>query len=199
VWLAVVSQPFDCNALTPALREVDRKSGEFWVSNPWDFSTRRENLSAYERNGVYLNLGNGRFANIGYISTSDSDGDGRSAVGCDVTGDGRPELFVRQAGGGPLRVYRNRFPDAGWLTVTLEGTSSNRQGIGARIIAHLDDRSIRRELYPVINFLSQAPARVTLGLGDARTIGRLEIRWPSGNLTELKDVEINRFLVVREP
>ena len=198
MWLAVVSQPFDCHAVTPALRELDRKSGEFWVPNPWDFATRRENLSAYERNGVYLNLGNGQFANIGHASGADSDGDGRSAVGCDVTGDGRPELFVRQAGGGPLRVYRNRFPDAGWLTVTLEGTTSNRQGIGARVIAHLENRTVRRELYPVVNFLSQAPARVTLGLGDARTIPRLEIHWPSGKRTELKDGEINRHLVISE-
>ena len=88
MWLAVVSQPFDCHAVTPALREVDRQDGEFWVPNPWDFAIRRENLSAYERNGVFLNLGNRRFANIGYASTADSDGDGRSAVGCDITGDG---------------------------------------------------------------------------------------------------------------
>jgi len=199
VWLAVVSQPFDCHAVTPALREVDRQDGEFWVPNPWDFAVRRENLSAYERNGVFLNLGNGRFANIGYASTADSEGDGRSAVGCDITGDGRPELFVRQAGGGPLRIYRNRFPDAGWLTVTLEGTESNRQGIGAKIIAHLGTRTIRRELQPHINFLSQAPARVTLGLGDADAIKQLDIRWPSGKLSQLKNVEINRHLVVREP
>jgi len=193
-----VSQPFDCHAVIPALREVDRKSGEFWVQNPWDFATRRENLSAYERNGVFLNLGNGEFANIGHASAADSDGDGRTAVGCDVTGDGRPELFVRQAGGGPLIVYRNQFPDAGWLTVTLQGQDSNRQGIGARVIAHLGNRTVRRELYPVVNFLSQAPARVTLGLGDAQTISRLEIHWPSGKRIELKDVEINRHLVISE-
>ena len=117
----------------------------------------------------------------------------------DVTGDGRPELFVRQAGGGPLRIYRNHFPDAGWLTVSLVGTTSNRQGIGARVIARLGDRVVRRELYPVINFLSQAPARVTLGLGQAKTIDRLTIRWPSGKVTEMTDVEINRHLLVREP
>ena len=198
MWLAVVTQPFDCHAVIPELRDVDRESGEFWVPNPWDFATQRENLSAYERNGVFLNLGNGRFANIGHVSGADSDGDGRSAVGCDVTGDGRPELFVRQAGGGPLRVYRNRFPKAGWLTVSLEGKTSNRQGIGARVIAHLGNRTVRRELYPVINFLSQAPARVTLGLGDARIIDRLEIHWPSGERTELKDVEFNRPLVISE-
>ena len=184
--------------MTPALRDIDRKEGEFWVPNPWDFATRRENLSAYERNGVYLNLGNGRFANIGYSSTADSDGDGRSAVGCDITGDGLPELFVRQAGGGALRVYRNRFPPSGWLTVQLQGSQSNRQGIGARVIADLGGRTIRRELFPVINFLSQAPAQLTLGLGDARSIRQLEVRWPSGSVSVLRDVEINRRIVIRE-
>ena len=76
-----MSQPFDCHAAVPALREVDRKSGEFWVQNPWDFAIRRENLSAYERNGVFLNLGNGEFANIGHASAADSDGDGDGGGG----------------------------------------------------------------------------------------------------------------------
>ena len=193
-----MSQPFDTNAATPALREIDRSAGEFWVSNPWEFAIRRENLSGYERNAVFLNLGNARFANIGHLTTADNNGDGRTAIGCDITGDGRPELFVRQAGGGPLRIYRNRFPPAHYLTVSLQGSPSNRQGIGARVIAHLDKTTIRRELFPVANFLSQAPARLTLGLGQADRIGRLEIRWPSGTVQILKNVAVDRHLVIKE-
>ncbi|GIT31310.1 MAG: hypothetical protein Ct9H300mP1_33560 [Planctomycetaceae bacterium] len=144
-----MSQPFDCHAVTPALREVDRKSGEFWVPNPWDFANRRENLSAYERNGVFLNLGATGSPTSDTPRQPTATATAVARWGCDITGDGRPELFVRQAGGGPLRIYRNLFPAAGWLTVSLVGTASNRQGIGARVVAHLGDRVVRRELYPV--------------------------------------------------
>ena len=193
-----MTQPFDCHAEVPKLREVDEAAGEFWVPNPWDFSVRRENLSAYERNGVFLNLGVDRFTEIGFLTTADSHGDGRSAVGCDITGDGMPELFVRQAGGGALRVYRNNFPAASWLTVTLEGDASNRQGIGAKLVCHAGKRVVRRELYPVANFLSQAPARITLGLHEATRIDRLEVHWPSGTIQVLEDLPVNRRLHIRE-
>ena len=193
-----MTQPFDCDSAIPALREIDREAGEFWVPNPWDFSTRRENLSAYEPNGVFLNLDGTRFADIGFLSNADSRGDGRAAAACDITGDGMPELFVRQVGGGPLLVYRNRFPQANWLTVSLEGTRSNRAGIGARMACTAGGRTVRRELYPVISFLSQTPPQVTFGLGKVDRIDKLEIRWPSGQVDVLNDLPINRHVRVRE-
>ncbi len=180
------------------MRDLDTDRGEFWVSSPWNFPASGENLSAYERNGVFLNLGVDRFTEIGFLTTADSHGDGRSAVGCDITGDGMPELFVRQAGGGALRVYRNNFPAASWLTVTLEGDASNRQGIGAKLVCHAGKRVVRRELYPVANFLSQAPARITLGLHEATRIDRLEVHWPSGTIQVLEDLPVNRRLHIRE-
>ena len=89
-----MTQPFDCHAEVPKLREVDEAAGEFWVPNPWDFSVRRENLSAYERNGVFLNLGVDRFTEIGFLTTADSHGDGRSAVGCDFDGDNDIDFYI---------------------------------------------------------------------------------------------------------
>ena len=152
------------------LRELDGQNGEFWVRNPWEFSKSGQNLSAYERNGVFLNGQSGdetQFHDIGFLSGADNTGDGRSVSAWDVTGDGRPELFVRQAGGGSLVVYENRFPSGHWLKLSLRGTRSNRFGIGAKIVCETAGRVIRRELYPHINFLSQSPAMLHLGLGES--------------------------------
>ena len=155
-----MSQPFDCTAQVPAMRELDSDRGEFWVGNPFKFSASGQNLSAYERNGLYLNAGDRTFDNVSFVSRTDSSGDGRTVAGWDVTGDGMPELFVRQAGGGPLVVYRNQLPDANWLMLSLRGSKSNRFGIGAKIECVAGEVTIRRELNPVVNFLSQAPAVV---------------------------------------
>ena len=94
---------------------------------------------------------------------------------------------------GPSRQKADRQSE-----FSLQGSPSNRQGIGARVIAHLDKTTIRRELFPVANFLSQAPARITLGLHKAKRIDRLEIHWPSGTVQVLEDLPVNRRLHIRE-
>jgi hypothetical protein len=198
VWLAVVSQPFNSSAQVPCLRDLDTENGEFWVSNPWSFSASGENLSAYERNGVFLNDRRGGFHNISHSSGADNPGDGRSAVSWDVTGDGMPELFVRQAGGGALVIYRNRFPRAHFLQLSLKGVRSNSLGVGARIECEVGGMVIRRTLNPVVNFLSQSPALVHLGLGEADVADRLTIRWPSGEVQSFESVGADRHLRITE-
>ena len=193
-----MSQPFNATAQVPCLRDQDTDRGEFWVSSPWNFPASGENLSAYERNGVFLNDRQGGFHDVSYVSGADSPGDGRSAVSWDITGDGMPELFVRQAGGGSLLVFRNRFPPAHWLKLSLRGTRSNRFGIGAKVECEAGKNVIRRSLYPVVNFLSQAPAMIHLGLADATRIKRLKVRWPSGTTQEWTDLPVDRHLLLRE-
>ena len=51
----------------PELRDVDEDNGEFWVGNPFMFSNVKENLSAYERNGCFLNDRNGSFLDMSYL------------------------------------------------------------------------------------------------------------------------------------
>lgn len=198
MWLAVVSQPFNALYNAPALRDLDQSRGEFWVPSPWKFPSSGENLSAYERNGVHLNAGDGKFFDISYLTGADSTGDGRSVVGFDITGDGMPELFVRQAGGGPLLVFENCFPKSHWLRVSLRGGKSNSLGIGSKLVCEADGKRISRELYPIVNFLSQSPACVQFGLGDAEKVDRLTIQWPSGEKQVLTDLPINAHVLVRE-
>ena len=193
-----MSQPFNSSAQVPCLRDLDKANGEFWVSNPWSFSASGENLSAYERNGVFLNDRRGGLLNISHASGADNPGDGRSAVSWDITGDGMPELFVRQAGGGALVIYHNRFPRAHYLQLSLRGTRSNSLGVGARVESEIGDLVIRRSLFPVVNFLSQSTALLHLGLGDAATVDRLTIHWPSGEVQRFEQVAADRHLRITE-
>jgi enediyne biosynthesis protein E4 len=193
-----VSQPFDAQIQTPALREIDEDHGEFWVPSPWLFPSSGENLSAYERNGIHLNAGDGVFFNISALTGADSTGDGRSVISFDITDDGMPELLVRQAGGGPLLVFENRFPASSWLRISLRGIRSNSLGIGSKIECEVDGKTLYRELYPGISFLSQSPASVHFGLGNAATISRLAIRWPSGEKQVFTDVPVNSHIQITE-
>jgi hypothetical protein len=47
--------------------------------------------------------------------------------------------------------------------------------------------------------VSDGHPRVHFGLGDARTVRRVEVRWPSGTLQVLNDMSADRVLDIVEP
>ena len=195
--MAVVSQPFDRGTVCSAPGTPDSELNEFWEEDPWEIAFRH-NLSCYERNRTYLNLGGRRFADISSLSGADSDGDGRSVVAADFRCNGQMDLLVRQAGGGALLYFENHFPKANYLKVSLRGSKNNRLGIGARVTAIVDGRSIVRELYPANTFHSQATSSVHIGLGKAERINKLSVRWPDGLVQDWSDVEVNRHVILDE-
>jgi len=198
VWLAVVSQPFNCSTTVPELREVDQDNGEFWVGNPFQFSYTKENLSAFEHNGVFFNTGNRDFLDMSFISGGDNRGDSRTVIGTDINQDGMPDLLIRQVGGGALVVYQNNFPKTNWLVISLRGEQSNSAGIGAKIAVTRGDLTVRRELIPIVNFLSQTPSRVHIGMSDSEVAKEITIQWPAGGTTILKNVQANQHIRVYE-
>jgi hypothetical protein len=193
-----VAQPFNRSGMVPPAGELDIAHGQFWVGNPWRIVAEGKNLSGFERNRTFLNLGNLRFADVSFLTGTDSDGDGRSVFGADLDGDGMQDLVVRQAGGGPLLLFKNCFPRQHYLRVSLRGTRSNGLGIGARLIARVGTRTLVRELYPANTYKSQQPSEVHFGLGEATSVDRLTILWPSGLTQELTDVSADQHLRVIE-
>jgi hypothetical protein len=192
-----VSQPCNLGCKISAPGTIDPDLREFWIEYPWDIYTR-ENLSAFERDRAFLNIRGKAFLDISYLTGADDEGDGRSVVAADFFNTGQLALLVRQVGGGPLVLYENRFPHKHYLEVSLRGQQSNRQGIGARLVAVVNGQQLVREMFPHNTYLSQAPNIVHFGLADAAHVERLTIRWPSGRVQELRDVRGDRHIVVDE-
>jgi len=195
--MAVVSQPFDRAATCSAPVAPDLELGEFWEEDPWTIAFRH-NLSGFERNRTFLNLGNRQFADISYLTGSDTEGDGRSVVPADFRCNGQMDLLVRQVGGGPLLLFENHFPKQGYLKVSLRGSKSNSLGIGSRLTAILGDQSFVRELYPSNTFHSQEASLVHFGLGTRDTVDKLIVRWPSGTIHEITTLVGNRHILIDE-
>jgi len=200
-----VSQPFDRNCKVPLPGKLDPDLKEWWVENPFRIQTEGKNLSCYERKRVYLNVQGGNFLEISHLTGADSDGDGRAAVAGDFRNNGQQDLVLRQAGGGALLLFENRFPKRHYLEVSLRGRrvdgvapTSNRQGIGARLIAEVKGRQIVREMYPHNTFHSQAPLVAHFGLGDDTQVDRLVIRWPSGTVQVLNKLQADQHILVEE-
>jgi hypothetical protein len=193
-----VARPSRRLVSSDAAGSCDEGRGEFWISDPWKVGQTKRNLSAYEPNQVFLNMGELRFANISYLTTADADGDGRGVAVADVTGDLQPDLLVRQSGGGPLRVFWNRFPKTSRLEVSLRGIQSNAIGIGARVVAEFGDRKLVRQMFPANNFLVTQASVVRFGVDDAKTIDRLTVHWPSGTVQTFKAVPTGVHLRITE-
>ncbi len=182
----------------PVLGEVDEQAGEFWIGNPFLMPREGANLSAYERNRLYLNLNGTDFVDASFASGADIDADSRSVVAGDFNADGAPDLLVGSVGGGPLRLFLNRMPQGNRVRLDLRGSDSNRMAIGTRVVATVDGRQIVRDLFPANGCMGAGPVQLSLGVGSAEKIDRLQVRWPTGNVQELTDVPATGRLEIRE-
>jgi hypothetical protein len=117
---------------------------------------------------------------------------GRGAAAADYDGDGDLDIAI-VAHGGALRLARNEGGNRrGWARVVLRaspaisgpgGRRSTTWATGARVRSTVDGRSQLRDVGGQSSYLSQEPpGEVFFGTGEARSIERLEVRWPSGRV-----------------
>ena len=88
--------------------------------------------------------------------------------------------------------------------MSIDGTGSNADGIGARVLvrAKVDGTNVKTQIQDVLgssSFLSMSSLELNFGVGLADRVEEVEIRWPSGVVQVLRDVEINQLLEVIEP
>jgi hypothetical protein len=101
---------------------------------------------------------------------------------------------------GPARLYRNDGGNRGnWIMVRTVGTASNRDGIGARVRVTTGDATQIRDIRSSSGYLSQSDPRAHFGVGERRKVDRIEVRWPSGRVSKMENVEVNQVVTVTEP
>ncbi len=194
-----MTQPLDRQCELPALGDLDSDAGEFWVENPFMLKPTGNNLSAYERNRMYLNRNGTEFLDASFASNTDIDSDSRSAIAADFDRDGHVDLFVGSSGGGPLRLFSNQFPRTHHrVRLVLEGSDSNRAGIGSRITLQCGDRQIVRDVFLHNGCLGMSPADLIVGVGDATTIDRLTVRWPTGKAQSFENLPVDAHITLTE-
>jgi enediyne biosynthesis protein E4 len=120
----------------------------------------------------------------------------RGAAFGDLNNDGWMDAVVTVLGAHP-QIFMNRAENranAHWLTITLRGTHSNRDGLGARVLVNGQTRFATT----AGSYESANDKRLHFGLGAAKT-AKIEVFWPSGIHQVLDDVKADEFLEVREP
>jgi hypothetical protein len=116
----------------------------------------------------------------------------------DFDGDGRVDVVVT-ALGRDAEIWMNRSPNAGlWLDIALEGTKSNRDGIGARIKVVTSAGAQFNHMTTSVGYASSSDGPVHFGLGANKQATLVEIHWPSGIVQTLKEVDADQVLHVKE-
>lgn len=121
-----------------------------------------------------------------------------SAYG-DFNHDGKLDLVVT-ALSAPAEIWMNDSPGENhWLELKLQGTKSNRDGIGAKIRITAGGQTQYTHYTTASGYASSSAGPVHFGLGAAKVVDEIEIRWPSGTLQTLKNVQADRIVHVVEP
>ncbi len=126
------------------------------------------------------------------ISYTESPRSSRCAAVADFDGDGRLEIVTNNFNDQPY-YFRNNLPPRNWIAFRLRGTKSNRDAIGAVVKLHIGAEVMMRQLCPAGGYLSQSSKTLHFGLGDRSKIDKVEIKWPRGGITEIRDPEINKL------
>jgi hypothetical protein len=149
---------------------------------------------------LYHNLRNGKFEDVSLQSGSGITElhSSRGASFGDIDNDGAMEVLVNNQNESPSLLKLRQTPPGHWITLQLEGTRSNRSGIGARVTLTAAGRTQIQEVRSGGSYLSQNDLRLHFGLGEATKIDRIEVRWPAGRTQTLSAPAIGRIQVVRE-
>ncbi|PYS67849.1 MAG: RNA-binding protein, partial [Acidobacteria bacterium] len=101
----------------------------------------------------------------------------RGAAFGDLNNDGQLDAVIAVLDDAPV-ILKNNGTKNHWLGISLEGTRSNRSGIGARVT--VTNAAGQKQIFDVSSagsYLSSNDPRIVFGLGAARGVKSVEVRW----------------------
>jgi hypothetical protein len=121
------------------------------------------------------------------------------AVG-DYDNDGALDVIIGNNGGSPLLLKNNAAKGNNWLGLKLEGTTANRDAVGAKIYWTAGGKKFVRLKTNGGSYLSSHDPREVLGVRSAAKIDLVEIHWPapSKQIDRITNVPLNRYVKLVE-
>jgi hypothetical protein len=148
---------------------------------------------------LFRNLGDGRFEEL-----LDAAGPGiaeahasRGVAFGDFDNDGDLDILIMNINEPPSLLRNDVSGTAHWLKVKLVGTRSNTSAIGATVTAIYGGRRQAQAVLASSGYLSCGDRRLHFGMGAA-TSADLEIAWPNGVREQVKNVDADQLVLVKE-
>ena len=161
-----------------------------WAANFFDYDNDKD-LDLYVNcmaesipNAFYVNQGDNTYTlplqNSGGLEGDDLNLSFSSAIG-DYNKDGRLDIAVSNAGTDTFRLWKNEnITSSHYIKIHLEGTQSNRDGIGSWLYVYVDSMRLVRYTHCGEAYLTQNSSYHHFGLGPNLTIDSVKVKWLSG-------------------
>jgi hypothetical protein len=152
------------------------------------------NITFRQRPQLFLNDGRARFQDVSRLAGPyfQERHVGRGLAYADYDNDGHMDLALNNSGEPAVLLHNESQTPYHWLRLSLQGTKSNRDAVGAKVTLHVGDRQLVRHRKGGGSYLSAHDPRLLVGLGAARQVDKVEIRWPSGQVQHVGPLEADR-------
>ncbi len=159
-------------------------------------------------NKMFKNMGGSRFADVTTSARVGHLQKGHAVAFADMDNDGDQDIYIEMGGAFAGDAYQNAFfmnPGQGnnnWLKIELKGTESNADAIGTTLEVTFTENGVKRTIYSEVNSggsFGASPLRRELGVGAAKQIDAIKIRWHgSGKVETFNNVGTNQMIRIVE-
>jgi hypothetical protein len=129
----------------------------------------------------------------------DSDHVGRGAAFGDFDNDGDLDIVVNHKDAAPALLRNDTKTANHWIRLSLVGTVSNRDAVGALVTVELKSRTLVRQRKGGASLESSHDPRLLIGLGAETEARKVSIRWPRGGVTTAEQLAADKSYRVVEP
>ena len=149
---------------------------------------------------LWENQGDGKFVDVtGRVGLNQFRGKAyRSATFGDFDNDGDTDVLLTVNGGAPVLLRNDGGNQNNWIKVRLQGTNSNKSGIGTKVEVKSGTLWQKVEINGGSGYLSQSPPEVIFGLGNRRSVDVVRLLWPGGVLQSEINLPINQTRLIHE-
>ncbi|MEM1137029.1 MAG: CRTAC1 family protein [Bacteroidota bacterium] len=135
---------------------------------------------------------------------------GHGVAFADIDHDGDQDILISMGGAFEGDIYQNTFyenpymgskDEKNWVAISLRGETSNRYGVGCRIILEVEEDGVLRKIFRDVTSggsFGSSPLRQHIGLGNATEIKRLVIQWTHNNTQQFENLVVNKYYTITE-
>ncbi|MUP44955.1 CRTAC1 family protein [Gramella sp. BOM4] len=160
-------------------------------------------------NKMYRNANGESFQDVTYSGGFGHIQKGHAIGFGDMDRDGDQDIYTVMGGAVEGDVFRNLLfenpmgNENNWINIVLEGKKSNRSAIGAKIIITIEENGMERKIFNTVDSGASFGGNslmAEIGLGKAKSIRKLEIKWPHSSMpvSVFKDIPVNQNLKISE-
>jgi len=172
------------------------------------FGTGNPDFRSLVPDKLFKNIDGKKFADVTNSSRTGNLQKGHGVALADFRNNGIQDIFIEMGGAYSGDSYTSSLymnpgqNDNNWISLKLEGVKANRAAIGSRIKVTFTENGVKRSVYKDVNSggsFGSNPLTQEIGIGQAKIIDEIEIRWAGSNAVQrLTNIQPRQFLHIKE-